>query len=578
MISTAGRFAAAIAVTIAASSLMSDFRAGQLSLFLSLAVLAVSLDLVWGYTGILSLGQLLPFGVSAYMTARLATEYPSSSLVTFGLAIVVGAAISALVGFAAFRRRLSVIVFGLLTLMLSLTFEQIAEQWRGVTGGFNGLTDVPGIQFFGASLGDGAQDLVISVLAVTIIAGVGLLVSRPIGAVLIGVRDNERRMEALGYDVVSIKVWVYALGGAVAGLAGTLYVHRTGFVSPGIFGFTLATNLVLWTLIGGRGTIIGAVLGTLAINFAAAALADAWLQYWVLATGIIFVAATVFVPDGVVPAVLRATGRQARRTREPTLNVRDVEAVGDSSEILTASQITKSFGPFVVLEGITLAIDRPELLCIIGPNGAGKSTLLDILCGQQRHQDGEIRVFGETFTNKPAWAFARAGVSRKFQTPEIVQSLSVAENIAVASWGTTPSPWVLCVTPWSALVPNGVLGILETTGLDERLTTPAGDLSHGEKQWLEIAMAMCGSCRILLLDEPTAGMTVAESMRAADLLRELNQTLELPVVVVEHDIAFVRAVADRVAVLARGGLLADGTVAEIDTNEDVRAVYLGTEA
>jgi len=570
-------YATVIAVVVAANLLFGEFRTGQLAVFLSLAVLAVSLDLVWGYTGILSLGQLLPFGTAAYLTARIVSANPSLSLVALAASLLVGAALSGLVAVAAFRRKLSLVVVGLLTLMLSLAFEQIAEQWREVTGGFNGLSGIPTISIFGTQLGENAQDLVTAVIAVTVIAAVWLLVSRPIGAVLIGVRDNERRIEALGYNTIAIKVWVFTLGGAVAGLAGWLNAHQTGFVSPGKFGFVLATNVVLWTLIGGRGTIIGPVLGTLLINFAAAELADAWLQYWVLATGLIFIAAVVLVPDGVIPSLLAATGRKARKTREPKLSEATTPELVDSTKVvIEAMNVEKSYGSFTVLEQVTLSMEKPELRCLIGPNGAGKTTFLDILCGQQTHQSGAIRIFGEDFTNKPAWNFARNGISRKFQAPQIIESLSVAENIAVAAWATQPSPWKLSVRPWEAQVPSGSLRILDRTGLMDRKTVAAGDLSHGEKQWLEIAMAMAGTCRVLLLDEPTAGMTVAESLEAAELLRDLHTTHNLPIVIVEHDMAFIRAVADRVTVLAQGGLLADGTVEQVEANPDVRAVYIGS--
>ena len=561
-----------------ASLFLGDFRAGQLSLFLSLATLAVSLGLVWGYAGILSLGQLLPFGFAAYMTARITIAHPSLSVVALGASAAAGAGLSAIVAVAAFRRRLSLVVVGLLTLMLSLTFEQIAQQWRELTGGFNGLTNVPRLGAFGATLSETWQNFTITIVAVLIISGVGFLLSRPVGAVLVGIRDNERRVEALGYNTVAIKIWVFSIGGALAGVAGALYVHRTGFVSPGIFGFTLATNVVLWTLIGGRGVVAGPVVGTLLINFASAALADVWLQYWHLGTGVIFVAAVLFVPDGLVPSLLRATGRAPRRRRLPRIRER-VEATGARAEdsVMEAAAIDKSFGSFNVLEGVSLAIDAAELRCLIGPNGAGKSTLLDILSGQQQHEGGTVSLFGQDYTGSPAWAFARLGVSRKFQAPQVVHSLSVAENIALAAWATRPSPWELTRAGWAADVSTGALQILNSTGLADRQATPAGDLSHGEKQWLEIAMALAGTCRMLLLDEPTAGMTAAESTRAAALLRELHNRFSLPILIVEHDMAFIRAVADRVTVLARGRLLADGTVAEIEENRDVRAVYLGVE-
>ena len=576
----------AVAGTAAASLGLSDFRAGQLSLFLALAVLAVSLDLVWGYAGILSLGQLLPFGVAAYATARITDAAPSLSPVALLAAVALGAAVSGLVGLAAFRRRLSLVVVGLLTLMLSLTFEQIAEQWRVVTGGFNGLTGMPRFHLGGVELGDRAQDLAISVAAVVVVAAVGLLVTRPLGAVLIGIRDNERRVEALGFDTVGIKIKVFALGGAVAGLAGALYVYRTGFVSPGIFGFTLATNVVLWTLVGGRGTVVGPVLGTLVINFATAELADVWLQYWVLATGAIFIAAVVFVPDGLVPAALRLAGRPTRRSRRPALVSveRSEPPARASTSIIDARSAGKRFGSFAALDEVTLTMDQPELRCLIGPNGAGKSTLLDLLSGQQSPSSGEIGVFGGDLTGRPAWQFARQGVGRKFQAPQVIDSLSVAENLAVAGWGAgqglagRTSMWRLAKAPWLAEVSAGSSQVLEAAGLDRRAEVPAGDLSHGEKQWLEIAMAMAGSCRVLLLDEPTAGMTVAESLAAARHLRDLHQADGLPIMIVEHDMAFIRAVADRVTVLARGAVLADGTVAEVERDPQVQAVYLGSDS
>ena len=568
--------APALGAAATASLLLGDFRAGQLSLFCSLAVLAVSLGLVWGYAGILSLGQLLPFGIAAYLTARVTIAHPSLSVVAVIASAAAGAAISAVVAVAAFRRRLSLVVVGLLTLMLSLTFEQIAQQWRDVTGGFNGLTNVPRLGAFGSTLSETWQNFTITIAAVVIIAGVGLLLSRPIGAVLVGIRDNERRTEALGYNTIAIKIWVFSVGGALAGVAGALYVHRTGFVSPGIFGFTLATNVVLWTLIGGRSLVVGPVVGTLLINFASAALADVWLQYWVLATGVIFVAAVLFVPDGLVPSVVRAAGGASRRRRLPEIRERGEiarERAGDT--VMEAEAIHKSFGSFNALEDVSLEIDAAELRCLIGPNGAGKSTLLDILSGQQQHQGGAVALFGQDYTGRPAWEFARLGVSRKFQAPQIIRSLSVAENIALAAWVTRPSPWELARSPWMADVSTGALQVLNATGLADRHATPAGDLSHGEKQWLEVAMALAGTCRVLLLDEPTAGMTAAESIRAAALLRELHTRFSLPILIVEHDMAFIRAVADRVTVLARGRLLADGTVAEIEANRDVRAVYLG---
>ena len=573
--------AASAAGAATASGALGGYRSGQLSLFLILAALAVSLDFVWGYTGILSLGQLLPFGVAAYVSAKLATAAPSLSLLGLAVAAAVGAVVAGGVGVAMLRRRPSAVVVALLTLVLSLTLEQVAEQWRDVTGGFNGLTGIPRIGALGIQLSDTAQDVLICVLAIGAITAVGVLVTRPIGAVLIGIRSNERRMEALGYNTVQIKIWTFTMGGALAGFAGALYVHRTSFVSPQIFGFALATSVVLWTLVGGRGTIVGPVIGAIVINFASATLADVWLQYWTLATGVIFVGVAVVMPRGLVPSLRRLAGTPAHRRQTPTLQRSGEEDPGGArspalpTSILEAVGVGKSFGYFRLLDGVSLTMDEPELRCLIGPNGAGKSTLLDILCGQQGCQAGRVGVLGTECTGRRSWEFARHGVSRKFQSPQLIDDLSVATNVAIAAWGTRSGVWRLVCRPWNTHVRSPALEILDRTGLSQRPEAQAGDLSHGDKQWLEIAMAVAGDCRLLLLDEPTAGMTVAESLEAAALLRELHRTHHLPILIVEHDMAFIRAVADRVTVLARGEVLADGTVAEVENDPDVRAIYAG---
>ena len=553
------------------------FRGGQLSVFLVLAVVAVSLDLVWGFAGILSFGQSIPFGIAAYVTAKITIAAPQLGVVVIPAAVLCASLVSFLIGQIAFRRRLSLVVVGLLTLMLSLTTETLVRQMRDITGGFNGLTGIPRLHLGRLQMDDRTQDIVIALVCILVISLVAGLVRRPLGAVLIGLRDNETRMAALGYDTVSLKIWVFTVGGAVAGLGGALYAPRTAFVSPGLFGFVFATNLVLWVLIGGRETIVGPVLGTLIINFVTAALADAWLQYWVFATGIIFIVAVLFIPGGLVPAVLQILGRQHRAP--PPI---DLIFSGDSQEddrhhqVFAVQGLSMTYGPFTAVDDLTLSMSEPLLHCLIGPNGAGKSTLLNGLCGQQAPSSGLVKLLGEDMTNRKSWEIARHGVSRKFQAPQVLPTLTVAENLAVASWGAQASFWSLVTQPREACLLPAAREVIQKTRLDSSYDLPAGQLSHGKKQWLEIAMAMGRNCRLLVLDEPTAGLTPQESRYAATLLRDIHQQYGLPVIIVEHDMAFIRSVADRVTVLSRGAVLADGTVTEIEAHPAVRAVYIGT--
>lgn len=570
--------AAGVGLVAAVNLGLGAFRGGQLSLFLVLAMLAVSLDLVWGFAGILSFGQSIPFGIAAYTTAKITLAAPHWGWAAVPAAAAVGAAAAFLIAQAAFRRRLGLVVVGLLTLMLSLTTETLVRQMRDLTGGFNGLTGVPRLHLGSLELSDRTQDVVISVIAILLISLAAALVRRPLGAALIGVRDNERRMEALGYDTVSLKIWVFTTAGALAGLAGALYAPRTSFVSPGLFGFVFATNLVLWVLIGGRETIIGPVIGTVVINLVTAALADVWLQYWVLATGLIFVAAVLFVPRGLIPTLLGRLGKPIRAapsmelTRSPP-----AEQTFPDGEVFAVRGMSVAYGRFTAIDDLTLSMPEPMLHCVIGPNGAGKSTFLDSLGGRRPPGRGTVTLFGADMTGCEPWRIARHGVSRKFQAPQVLPTLTVVENLALAGWAKTSSFWSLITRPWEASLSPAAHDIVHRTGLGAGPHRTAGDLSHGEKQWLEIAMAMSGDCRLLLLDEPTAGLTAPESRYAAELLREVHRRYRLPVVIVEHDMAFIKSVADRVTVLARGSLLADGDVAGIESHPDVRAVYIGRE-
>lgn len=552
------------------------FRGGQLSLFLVLAVLAVSLDLVWGFAGILSFGQSIPFGVAAYVTAKITIAAPHLGLVAIPAAVLSGSLVAFLIGQIAFRRRLSLVVIGLLTLMLTLTTENLVRQMRDITGGFNGLTGIPRLHLGRWQMDDRTQDILIAAVCILVISLVFTMVRRPLGSVLIGLRDNETRMAALGYDTVSLKIWVFTVGGAVAGLGGALYAPRTAFVSPGLFGFVFATNLVLWVLIGGRETIIGPVVGTLIINFVTAALADVWLQYWVFATGIIFIVAVLFIPKGLIPALLQSVGRTNRAVPPIDLLISPAGRESPRHEQVFAVQgLTMTYGSFIAIDDLTLTMSEPLLHCLIGPNGAGKSTLLNGLCGQQAPSSGVVILLDEDMTDQKSWQIAQHGVSRKFQAPQVIPTLTVAENLAVASWGVNGRFWSLLSHRWEAPLFPAAHRIIQRTRLDDSLHLPAGQLSHGEKQWLEIAMAMGRDCRLLVLDEPTAGLTPQESRYAATLLREIHRQYGLPVVIVEHDMAFIRSVADRVTVLSRGAVLADGSVTEIEAHPAVRAVYIG---
>lgn len=231
-----------------------------------------------------------------------------------------------------------------------------------------------------------------------------------------------------------------------------------------------------------------------------------------------------------------------------------------SDVLLQAENVGIRFGGLQALEGLNLTVRDKELCCIIGPNGAGKSTFLNVLTGTLRPTSGNVRFLGHDIAGLPLHRIARLGIARKFQIPSVFPSLSVEDNLKVARWGA-PSP----------ARPIGEL--MELVALTNRAARLAGELAHGQKQWLEIGMALAIEPRLLLLDEPTAGMTPQETLATAEMLLRLKG--EFSIVAVEHDIRFVRALNCETLVLHQGRRLRSGPFHDIEADEMVRDVYLG---
>jgi urea transport system ATP-binding protein len=241
--------------------------------------------------------------------------------------------------------------------------------------------------------------------------------------------------------------------------------------------------------------------------------------------------------------------------------------------VLLVEDLHLRFGGIHALRGLSFSVYQGELLAVIGPNGAGKSTLFNVISGFARPDSGRVTFRGKDLAQLAPHEISRLGIGRKFQVPNVFQHLTVKQNLVAATRGAWSVPALLCRAHDQLL---GIEGFAGRVGLSDRLTKPAGELSHGEKQWLEIAMVLASGATLLLLDEPTAGMTLAETKRTESILRELIGTHT--VIVIEHDIRFVREVADRVIVLHRGAVLTSGLVDDVEGDARVRDVYLGHTA
>jgi urea transport system ATP-binding protein len=240
---------------------------------------------------------------------------------------------------------------------------------------------------------------------------------------------------------------------------------------------------------------------------------------------------------------------------------------------LEIRELSVSFNGFKAVSGLDLTVKRGELRCLIGPNGAGKTTCLDLVCGKTKPSAGTIRLGDKELTRLEEHEIARAGVGRKFQVPSVFRELSVRDNLEVA-YCKHLGVFENAIRFKRGEESEGLEKLAELVGLEESLDQPAGYLSHGQTQWLEIALLLAQSSELILMDEPTAGMTAQETRKTAELFNRLKGRHTL--IVVEHDMGFIKEISDVISVMHQGRLLAEGTIAEIERNPDVRRAYLGS--
>ena len=578
-----------LAVLALLGQLTNEYDTSLLTTAFIYGIAAVSLDIAWGYVGIPDLGHTLWFGIGALTVGVMTTTTDATGLVSsvhggplrYGLSIVLGMAIAALtaglVGKFSFSAKGSAFYIAVVTLALTTAATTLYTQFPRITGGDNGLfgfgpTGVPPKTWYYVAL--------VALAVVTL--GAIVLVRSDLGLLLRAVRDNETRARYLGYNVENVKTATFMGSAAVAAFAGGLMALVTGLVSADLFSFLLATQMLVWVAVGGRGTIIGALIGAVGLQLAGARLSADFPAQWSLFEGLLFVAVVVFLPDGVLPPIVRLAKRLLRHSPKAERTL-----VGDSaaaqvqpttSPVIKVTGLHFGYGSLRVLRGVDLHVGRGELMCIVGPNGAGKSTLVSVLADGSLRAEGSIHYELGTRTShrrRPAHRIARYGVSRKFQSPQLFASLSAAETILVASLGgRLPSVWRrtrrIPVSP-------AVVDVLDATGLTGKDNELGTTLAHGLKQGLEIAAAVASRPQVLLLDEPTAGLTHNERAVVGKILQRLVSG-GMTILLIEHDLDFVNEIADRVVVLHGGRIIADGAPAEVSNSDVVREAYLGTVA
>ncbi|MGO7333342.1 ATP-binding cassette domain-containing protein [Rhizobium leguminosarum] len=537
------------------------------------AMLAVTVDLLWGYTGVLTFGQAAFFGVGAYATAMVLTHIgasPALFVVALVAAVLVPLVLGLAVGWLSFYHGSTPLYATVISLVVPIVVTQLVFSggtWTGSSSGLVGYETLP-LGLPGYFRLSGACLLVLAVLAI-------VFVRSDAGRLLVAIRDNEARVAYLGMNPARLKIVLTGVLAGVCGLAGFLFANASGVVAPENTGFVFGTELVVWTALGGRGTIIGPLFGAIGIDYLSASLSGDLPFLWQLIIGALFVAMIILLPGGLASLVTRflqsANSSSTLKSLPTRIVAKDGALAGKS--LLSIRGLGKSYGSFSVLKGIDLEIGAGELVSLVGPNGAGKTTLMRCLSDGTQQIEGQVDIIGTNIAGRAPERIVALGVGRKFQVASIFDSMTIGECLKMARFSRGRPNAMRSLG--EIMLPAAAAEILTLTGMADMLDKPVLLLSHGQRQALELAMVVALEPRIILLDEPTAGLTKTERMTIGTILKKLTDEMGFAAILVEHDLDFVRDISSRIVVLHQGKLVLDGTVNDVVNSETVRTIYAG---
>ena len=549
------------------------------------ALLSLGYQFIFGYVGALALTQGTFFGVGAYVTGIFSTRYGWGAEYTLILSVLIPIVLAAII--AAPVLRLDSHYFALATLGIGQVLLLIAVAWQEVTGGSNGLSGIPALRFLGLEASKGYG--IMAVVWGFVVAGAFLSwrITRGLyGAALTMSRENPIAALAIGIDTAALRYAMFLLSALFAGAAGALYAHTIKVVSVEALEFPIMVACLTITVVGGRTHIAGAILGAiLIINL------PEWFRamekYYLIAYGVALLVMIVVAPLGLIGLLEQLRARlwperpkalPAAVALTPALQAQGRQT-NQGKPLLEVKDIHKRFGGVRALNGVSFSIAQGEIFGLIGPNGSGKTTMLNVITGIYRAEAGSVFLLDDNITKKPSFQIARSGVARTFQNINLVDDMTVLDNVAVARYGFENAGLLQATSAgwrdpaWQRARSNAMF-ILAALGVDLVANQMAGGLPYGSKRKVEIARALALEPQLLLLDEPAAGLNESEQQDLADRLRVFAKS-GLSILVIEHNMPFLMPLAQRMACLDHGELIAEGTPLEIRNNPLVIAAYLG---
>jgi branched-chain amino acid transport system permease protein len=563
---------AIIALGVIAASRPDSYTTYVVELICVYSVVAFGLNVTVGFSGVLSLGQGAAFAIGAYITGIFSGNYGWPIWLALPLTLVGGLLIGILVGLPA--GRLAALGLAMVSLGTVLVLSDMLVQFSQLTGGNSGVANItPSLGFASGYITD---VWFIPALIVGSAFAACWFHARyrrsSIGRATAAVRDEAIGSSALGIRGYPTKVAAFAVGSAMGALGGGLFAYLSAYISPDAFDSTLSIQFLVMVVLGGLGSMLGPVIGVIVLVIVPLVLAP-YPHVNTIVYGALLIVLVRLRPRG----LFSRTAAYAEPVRATLAKLRgggSKPVRGAEGTTLSVRGLRRTFGGIAALDGVSLEVNRGEILGLIGPNGSGKTTLLNVVSGLYRATDGDVVLDGEDVTRNRPSDIARRGVSRTFQTPKTFEGMSIDEHLELARRRALASDEAYvdaCRAAAEELLRYGGLDPQQ----DRMGRREAQFLAHGQLRFLEAAVAVARCPKLLLLDEPAAGLSASEIDALEHIVKQLA-TAGMSVIIVEHHLEMIGRLVDRIVVLDLGKLLWEGRPADLHDDEAVRVAYMGT--
>jgi ABC-type branched-subunit amino acid transport system ATPase component/ABC-type branched-subunit amino acid transport system permease subunit len=537
-------------------------------------IVGVGLNVLLGMTGQISLGHAAFYAIGAYVVGILTTKLHWTLWTTLPLAGVVAGVAGVLLAIPALRVRGPYLA--MVTIAFGFVVEQGTAEWSGLTGGWNGLLDIPLPSLFGFDFSEREMAFLVLCFTVLSLYLYACLSASPWGKAMRAVRDSEIASQSIGLDPTLIRATAFAISAIAAGFAGAMFASVTNFISPESFPFFQSILFLLVVMIGGADRLLGPLVGALVVVLLPEILSFL-AQYRLLFVGLLLLLVLRLAPAGFVGL---ATELMKERKLSPTATRRrDVMAylsAGSIGRSLSASDLSVNFGGVHAVNNLRFDARPGDITSIIGPNGAGKSTVLNLVCGFYRPDSGTVRLGEVDITRMATHSIAQQGIARTYQTTQLFTNMTVFDNVLIALRRGRLGVRTMFSRRPDLAHQELAESLLAFVGYRAPLGQLAGSLPHVDKRLVELARALAIQPSVLALDEPAAGLDPGDTARIGDLLRKVART-GITVILVEHDMNLVMSISDRVIVLDAGAKIAEGPPAQVAADPHVLKAYLGDE-